>query len=61
MDPAVITALRLKVEENICGKVALERKPLLVKDIESDERIQKKNRRKVQNKILYLLSYINEG
>jgi HD-GYP domain-containing protein (c-di-GMP phosphodiesterase class II)/nitrogen-specific signal transduction histidine kinase len=42
MDPDVISALRLKIGENICGKVALERKPLLVKDIESEKRILKK-------------------
>jgi response regulator RpfG family c-di-GMP phosphodiesterase/signal transduction histidine kinase len=50
MDEALIAALRLKIGENICGKVALEKKALLVKDIESDERFQKKGDDKYETK-----------
>ncbi len=50
MEPSVISALRLKIGENICGKVALEKKPLLVKDIEQDERIFKKGGDKYKTK-----------
>jgi hypothetical protein len=35
MDLAVMSGTRIKIGEGICGKVAMERKPILVKDIES--------------------------
>ncbi|MEK7698201.1 MAG: HD domain-containing phosphohydrolase [Nitrospirota bacterium] len=50
MDQSVITALRLKIGENICGKVALEKKPLLVKDIEKDDRVPQQGRNKYKTK-----------
>src|SRR4030067_293503 len=50
MDQSVITALRLKIGENICGKVALEKKPLLVKDIEKDDRIPQQGKNKYKTK-----------
>ena len=50
MDKTLITALRLKIGENICGKVALEKKPLLVKDIECDQRVQRKGADKYETK-----------
>ncbi len=42
MDSALAQTLRVKVGEEICGKVAMERAPILVKDIELDERLLKK-------------------
>ncbi len=50
LEPSVISALRLKIGENICGKVALDRKPLLVKDIEKDGRVSKKEGDKYKTK-----------
>ena len=38
----VIPSLKIKIGERICGKVAEEKSPLLVKDITSDKRIKKK-------------------
>jgi HD-GYP domain-containing protein (c-di-GMP phosphodiesterase class II)/signal transduction histidine kinase len=50
VNATIISSLRLKVGEDICGKVALEKEPLLVKDIESDKRIQKKGGDKYKTK-----------
>ncbi|MEK7307765.1 MAG: GAF domain-containing protein, partial [Nitrospirota bacterium] len=50
MDKDLIAALRLKIGENICGKVAFEKKPLLVKDMESDQRVPKKGSEKYETK-----------
>lgn len=50
MDAALVNTLRLKMGDNICGKVALERKPLLVKDMEKDERVRKKGEEKYKTK-----------
>ena len=50
MDKDLIAALRLKIGENICGKVAFEKKPLLVKDMESDQRVPKKGAEKYETK-----------
>jgi HD-GYP domain-containing protein (c-di-GMP phosphodiesterase class II) len=41
IDYELISALRIKIGENICGKVAEEKIPLLVEDIKSDKRIEK--------------------
>lgn len=38
----VIPTIKVKIGEEICGRIAEERKPILVKDIKTDERIRKK-------------------
>jgi hypothetical protein len=42
IDSELIPTLRIKLGEDICGKVAMEKTSLLVKDIESDKRIRRK-------------------
>jgi HD-GYP domain-containing protein (c-di-GMP phosphodiesterase class II) len=48
IEDELIPALRIKVGEQICGKVAEEKTPLLVRDIKNDERINKKNNGKYE-------------
>lgn len=50
MSVALIAALKLRIGERICGRVALERRPLLVKDIETDKRVQRKGKKKYKTK-----------
>ncbi len=48
IEPELIPTLKIKVGEQICGKVAKEKTPLLVRDIKSDNRISKKRNGKYE-------------
>ncbi len=43
LTPEIVESSRVKVGEEIAGKVARDRTPVLVRDIERDRRFQKKN------------------
>lgn len=48
--PELKQTIRVKVGEYICGKVAKERTPLLVKDIESDGQVRSRKKRRYKTK-----------
>lgn len=50
MDPQLIQSIRVKVGEYICGKVAQNRKPLLVRDIERSREIEGKRSEKYRTR-----------
>ena len=61
MNPQLLKVLKIKLGSGIAGKVALSGHPLLVNDIERDERVAAPNRPRFKTKSFLSLPLLHEG
>lgn len=61
MSPQLLKVLKIKLGSGIAGKVALSGHPLLVNDIERDERVAAPNRPRFKTKSFLSLPLLHEG